>query len=97
MEPIQQPQNQPTPTPDDGTPTSTPDAVAHHWLMTVQTNDGRQGTNDGTIGAIPGMHTRATTYTAVRKAMEEWIGTPNFTVVFFSLELNAISAPAVNQ
>lgn len=82
---------QPTPTPDDGTPTP----VAHHWIMTVQTSDGRQGTNDGTIGAIPGTHTHATTYTAIRKSMADWMGTTEFTVVFFSLEPNEINAPAV--
>lgn len=81
-------EQQTTSAPADG-----PAAVSYHWLMTVQTNDGRQGTNDGRINAIPGVHTRATTYTAVRKAMEDWMGTPNFTVVFFSLEPNEINGP----
>ena len=62
-----------------------PEAVNHHWIMTVHTIDGRQGTNDGVIGAIPGMHTSQSTYAAVRQAMREWIGTDNFTVVFYSL------------
>jgi len=82
------PAGQPTPTPGDS-----PAAISFHWIMTVQTNDGRQGTNDGRINAVPGMHTRATTYTAVRKAMEDWMGTAEFTVVFFSLGPDEISAP----
>lgn len=87
-----QPAGQPTPTPDDA-----PAAVPYHWIMTVRTDDGRQGTTDGTVNAVPGMHTRATTYTAVRKAMEDLMGTPEYTVVFFSLEPNEISGPAVTQ
>lgn len=83
---------QATSAPDDGTPTQAADAVALHWIMTAQTSDGRQGTNDGRISAVPGLHTRASTYTAVRKAMTEWLGTDNFTVVFFSLAPNEISA-----
>jgi hypothetical protein len=65
-----------------------PDEVIHHWIMTVETNDGRQGTNDGVIGAIPGEHTHQSTYSAVRQAMRQWIGTDDFTVVFYSLNRN---------
>lgn len=71
----------------------TPAPVAHHWIMTVQTSDGRQGTNDGRISAIPGTHTRESTFTALRAHMKDWIGTDNFTVVFYSLEPNDLSAP----
>jgi len=64
---------------------SHPDPITLHWIMTAQTDDGRQGTNDGRIAATPGVHTHESTYTAVLKAMEEWMGTPHFTVIFFSL------------
>lgn len=83
---------QPTPVPSDGTPTQAPDTVTLHWIMTVQANGGRQGTNDGRINAIPGVHTRETTYQAIRDAMKDFMGTDHFTVIFFSLEPNAISA-----
>lgn len=64
---------------------STPEPISLHWIMTVQTSDGRQGTNDGKISAVPGVHTRETTFAAIRKHMKDWIGTDNFTVVFYSL------------
>jgi hypothetical protein len=67
-----------------------PDSIDHHWIMTVQSGDGRQGTNDGVIGAIPGMHTRQSTYNAVRKAMADWMGTDNITVVFFTVAPNQL-------
>jgi len=69
---------------------STPEPISLHWIMTVQTSDGRQGTNDGKITAVPGTHTRETTFTAIRKHMADWIGTDNFTVVFYSLTPNQI-------
>lgn len=60
-------------------------AVTYHWIMTVQTGDGRQGTNDGRIDAIPGIHTHESTYTTVLKSMKQWIGAEDTTVLFFSL------------
>lgn len=65
--------------------TSTPEPISLHWIMTVQTSDGRQGTNDGKITAVPGTHTRQQTFTAIRAHMKDWIGTDNFTVVFYSI------------
>jgi hypothetical protein len=62
-----------------------PDAIGLHWIMTVQTNDGRQATNDGKIDAVPGVHTRETTFQAVRQAMKNVVGTDHFTVLFYSL------------
>lgn len=79
-----------TTTAETTAPTGQPDPVSFHWVMTAQTNDGRQGTNDGVIGAIPGVHTQQSTYNAIRKAMAEWLGTDNFTVVFFSVTPNTI-------
>ncbi|WP_045563001.1 hypothetical protein [Streptomyces sp. FxanaA7] len=61
-----------------------------HWVMTVQTNDGRQATNDGRINAVPGVHTQETTYQAVRNAMKDLVGTDHFTVVFFALHPNQL-------
>jgi hypothetical protein len=86
----QQPQ-QPTP----AQATNAAPVVAYHWIMTVQTDDGRQGTNDGQIGALPGIHTDESTYTTVLNGMKKWMETEQVTVVFYRLVPNAISAPAV--
>jgi hypothetical protein len=75
------------------TPTNNPATTAYHWLMTVQTNDGRQGTNDGIVQVTPGIDTRQSTYVEVLRAMREWIGMNSITVLFFSLEPNTINAP----
>ena len=75
-------------TTETAAPANQPDPITLHWIMTAQTDDGRQGTNDGRIAATPGVHTHESTYTAVLKAMEEWMGTPHFTVTFFSLTPN---------
>nr|WSZ21161.1 hypothetical protein OH837_48820 [Streptomyces canus] len=72
------------------TTNSKTDPISFHWVMTVQTNDGRQATNDGKIGAIPGVHTHETTYQAIRTSMTDLVGTDHFTVVFFSITPNAI-------
>jgi len=77
-----------TTTTEAATQASPPEPITLHWIMTIQTSDGRQGTNDGQISAVPGVHTHAETYTVVRAHMKDWIGTDNFTVVFFSLTPN---------
>lgn len=77
----------------NSTPTNNPAATAYHWLMTVQTNNGRQGTNDGIVQVTPGIDTRQSTYTEVLRAMREWTGTDSITVLFYSLEPNDIAAP----
>jgi len=79
-----------TTTAETATPAQHPDPISFHWIMTVQTNDGRQVTNDGKVGAVPGLHTRETTFQAVRDSMKGLVGTDNFTVLFFSLAPNAI-------
>ncbi|MEV5915731.1 hypothetical protein AB0M00_43475 [Streptomyces chartreusis] len=70
--------------------TGQPDPILFHWVMTVQTNDGRQATNDGRINAIPGIHDHQSTYKAVQAAMKDVVGTDHFTVVFFSIRPNQI-------
>jgi hypothetical protein len=72
-----------------------PAPVVFHWIMTVQTTSGHQGTNNGLVTATPGMHTHESTYASVLKGMEEWIGTPQISVLFFSLEPNTLPVPAV--
>ncbi|WP_330479966.1 hypothetical protein OG301_39175 (plasmid) [Streptomyces platensis] len=69
---------------------STPAPIKHHWVMTIQTADGRQATNDGQIDVIPGLHTRATSYTAVLNGMKEWVGVTDMTVLFFDLQPNQL-------
>ncbi|MCZ4513491.1 hypothetical protein O3Q52_36170 [Streptomyces sp. ActVer] len=79
--------------PTDGTPTNGPAIVAHHWIMTVQSADGRQGTSDGNIDVIPGVHTDEATYSRVLNGMREWIGSENITVLFYRLAPSTIAAP----
>jgi hypothetical protein len=74
-----------------------PTPITHHWVMTVQDADGRQGTNDGQIGAVPGIHTDESTFTTVLNGMKKWMGTENITVLFYRLAPNEISAPAVTR
>lgn len=79
-----------TTTATETTEASHPDPILFHWVMTVQTNDGRQATNDGRINAIPGVHDHESTFKAVRAAMKDLVGTDHFTVVFFSIRPNQI-------
>lgn len=58
--------------------------VAYHWIATVQTDRGQIVTEDGPATAVPGVHTRTTTYNAVRAHLAEKYGA-NFVVLFFSL------------
>ncbi|MFD3569688.1 hypothetical protein [Streptomyces sp. NPDC058667] len=68
-------------------PAEQPTAVPHHFLITLQTGDGRVVTNDGTIPVIPGAHTRMDTLKAVRQqVMEQWALRGQCIVLFFSLE-----------
>lgn len=72
------------------TTASSPNPVTLHWIMTVCSSDGRQGTRNGSVQAVPGVHTYESTYEVVRKSMEEWLGTENLTVVFFTLNPNQL-------
>ena len=76
---------------------SAPVPVAHHWIMTVQSSDGRQGTSDGRIDVVPGVHTDEVTYSTVLDGMREWIGSKNVTVLFYRLSPSALPGPAVTQ
>lgn len=86
----QQPQ-QPTPEPG-ASPAPT---VTLHWIMTIQTDDGRQGTSDGRIDATPGTHTDESTYTTVLHGMKQWMQSDQVTVLFYRLAPNAVSAQPV--
>ncbi|MFE7120843.1 hypothetical protein ACFU99_35985 [Streptomyces sp. NPDC057654] len=59
--------------------------VAHHWIMTVQTHDGRQATYDGGLDLLPGRATRRDAYAAVRSMVAASLGTGHFVVLFFDL------------
>ncbi|MFI1183367.1 hypothetical protein ACH4UT_27990 [Streptomyces sp. NPDC020799] len=73
------------------TPTTTqPEPVQHHWIMTVQTANGMQGTYDGPVDVVPGVHTRTSSFAAVREILAEQMGTERFTVLFFALEPDAL-------
>ena len=76
--------------------TGTP-PVAYHWLMTVQSADGRQGTSNGNIDVIPGIHTDEAVYAIVLNGMREWIGSENITVLFYRLSPSILPRPAVTQ
>jgi hypothetical protein len=58
--------------------------------MTVQTNDGRQGTTDGVVNVTPGIDTQQSTYTEVLRAVKQWVGTENVTVLFYAVAPNTL-------
>lgn len=80
---------------EQATPATQPDTVRYHWIMTVQASDGRQGTSDGSIDAVPGASTDEAMYSAVLNGMREWIGAQNVTVLFYRLSPSALPRPAV--
>ncbi|MFG2872928.1 hypothetical protein [Streptomyces sp. NPDC048338] len=71
-------------------PAALPAPVPHHFILTVQTDDGRMVTQDGTVPVVPGIHTRMATYTTLREQVGEHWGLSRFTVLFFSLEPNQL-------
>lgn len=81
---------------NDGTPTND-QAAAYHWIMTVQTSDGRQGTSDGPIRLTPGVHTAESAYSFVLAEMKKWIGSENTTVLFYRLSPSTLPHPAVTR
>lgn len=58
--------------------------VAYHWIATVQTGGGRIDTHDGSIGVVPGVHTRTVTYNTVMTNLNEKYPR-GFALLFFSL------------
>ena len=68
--------------------------IEFHWIMTVQTADGLQGSFDGQINAVPGIHTHTSSYNVVRDHMADNVGTSQFAVLFFLLEPNALGGAA---
>jgi hypothetical protein len=71
---------------------STPPSTAqrtgtvYHWVMTVQTAHGVQGSFDGTTPPLPYGTTRTAYYRAVRELMAEKVGTDQFAVLLFVME-----------
>ncbi len=72
--------------------TTTDQTVAYHWVMTVQTADGRQATTDGTSRVIEGVHTRRQLYNSVYEQVKKHFGLNSVgtTVLFFSIEPNML-------
>lgn len=66
-----------------------PGCIEFYWLATIQTDDGRQITCDGTMPADTRHHTRMTTTRAVLKFLGEKHG--GLTVLFLHLEPNALT------
>ncbi|MFJ8663113.1 hypothetical protein [Streptomyces sp. NPDC093795] len=72
------------------TPAALPGTVPLHFILTIQTDDGRTVTSDGTVLSVPGAHTRTATFARLREqAMEHW-GLSRCVVLFFSLEPNQL-------
>lgn len=69
-----------------------PEPVLYHWMMTLQSADGRQATIDGTQPVIEGVHTREQVYAALFPKVKEHWGLTNVGCVclFFSLERNRL-------
>lgn len=65
--------------------------IWHHFVVVLQTADGRIVTQDGTAPLTPGVHTRESVYDALTKKVADNFGvTGAATVTFFSLAPNAI-------
>ena len=77
-------------TTQESSPAKEQTGTAYHWVMTVQADDGRQGTNDGLVNVIPGLHTHQSTYTEVLRAVKEWIDSDNVTVLHYAIALNQL-------
>jgi hypothetical protein len=65
-----------------------------HWIMTALSPRGLQGTFDGSINAVPGMHTHTSSYNVIRDIVADKIGSAEFVVLFFSLTPDAIGGAA---
>ncbi|MGH3584690.1 MAG: hypothetical protein ACRDQ0_00035 [Pseudonocardia sp.] len=65
------------------TPTAQP--IAYHWVATIQTAGGVIATDDGSIDAVPGVHTHTSTYRAVQACIAKTRGTEDYVLLFFSL------------
>lgn len=62
--------------------------VEYHWLVTIVV-DGRRITQEGTIGAVPGTHTRRSTVLTLINGLKEQHG-DDLCVLFLSLEPNEL-------
>lgn len=70
--------------------TAPPTGTVYHWVMTVQTADGRRATFDGTTQPLAPGTTRTQYYKAVRELLEKDVGTDQLTVLFFSMDPDAL-------
>ncbi|MFE0088786.1 hypothetical protein [Streptomyces sp. NPDC059016] len=70
--------------------TSQTEPITYHWIMTAQAGDGRMGTFDGPVSAVPGVHTQDSTYQTVCQQVAQLLGTDGLTVFFYSLTPNQI-------
>lgn len=59
--------------------------IQHHWIMSLQSGDGRMTTDDGSIGVVPGVHTHQQTFKTVYDRLMNKYGFPAAIVVFFSV------------
>ncbi|CAM5251327.1 hypothetical protein SXANM310S_00020 [Streptomyces xanthochromogenes] len=68
-----------------------PERVPYHWVVTLQTADGRQASLDGTIPVAEGS-SRAATYTALVAHVKKHFGMTGVAsvVLFFSLERDVL-------
>lgn len=67
---------------------ATQTTVTFYWLATIETDQGKQVTCDGTMPAAPGTHTRMTTTRAVMEHLKEQHG--DLVVLYFLLQPNEI-------
>ncbi|MEU7283369.1 hypothetical protein AB0A69_32020 [Streptomyces sp. NPDC045431] len=70
------------------TDTGTTAPVPHHFVLTIQTDDGFTATTEGIISITPGAHTRQQVYTALCDQAREYYDLTRFAVVHFALEPN---------
>lgn len=76
------------PSSDQTTPAAEPKTSDWHWVMTVQTPDGRVNTRTAVI-TVPDGFTRADAFEYVFKQFKADYGSP-LTVLFFDLQPNKL-------
>jgi hypothetical protein len=71
------------------TDTTAPAAVTCHYVITVQTAYGEQGTFDATVDVPAGM-SRVDAFRQIRALAAQQMGTEEITVLFFDLQPNTL-------
>jgi hypothetical protein len=75
---------------EQATTSQAPATVMYHWIMTIQSGNGRIATSDGSVNVTPGTHTRTQTYDLLLKDVRERFNLPDAVVLFFDLAVDQL-------